>query len=174
MHSRTSRRGNYYGHMAAEKILQKVNLQFHIRKGISTKIKKITRNSQSYTLYCGRKETPIPLGKYPVPSRSFETVAFGLLGLFIAKEERNKYILVFTDYLSRFSVMFTLPNKSRENQNKMMRKLIKTYDCPNTMISDSDAEFTSEAIKKTYAYHTAKGSCKLHHITRIQTDLSKG
>ena len=35
----------------------------------------------------------------------------------------------------------------------MMRKLIKTYDCPCTMISDNAQEFTSEAIKTLCASH---------------------
>ena len=143
----------YNGHMAAEKTLQKFNWQFHIKKGTSTKVKKVTRNCQSCILYCGKKEPPVPLGKYPIPSRPFETVAFDFLGPFRATEEGNKYILVFTDYLTRYSVMFALPNKTTENVTKMMRKLIKTYDCPNTMISDNAQEFTSEAIKKLCASH---------------------
>ena len=35
----------------------------------------------------------------------------------------------------------------------MMKKFIKTYDCPSTMISDNAQEFTSEAIKTSYASH---------------------
>ena len=52
--------------------------------------------------------------------------------------------------------MLALPIKTTENVTKMMRKLIITYDCPNTMISDNAAEFTSEAIKKLCAYHGIK------------------
>ena len=47
----------YNGHMAAEKTLQKLNLQFHIKKGISTKVKRNRRNCQFCTLCCGKKET---------------------------------------------------------------------------------------------------------------------
>ena len=52
--------------------------------------------------------------------------------------------------------MFALPNKTTENVTKMMRKLIKTFDCPNTMITDNALEFTSEAIKKLRASHGIK------------------
>ena len=41
----------------------------------------------------------------------------------------------------------------------MMRKLIKTYDCLSTMISDNAAEFTSEAIKTL---------CKTHGIRKLE------
>ena len=51
--------------------------------------------------------------------------------------------------------MFALPNKTTENVTKMMRKLIKTYDCPSTMIPDDAAEFTSELIKTL---------CVAHHV----------
>ena len=132
--------------MAAEKTLHKLNLQFLIRKEISTKVKKKPRNCQSCTLYSGRRETPAPFGKYPIQSRPFKTVAFDYPGPFRATEERNKYIFVFTDYLMRFNVIFALPNKTTENVTKMMKKLIKTYDCPQTMISDNIAEFTSKAV----------------------------
>jgi len=81
---------------------------------------KNTRNCQSSTLYCGRKEPPVPIEKYSISSRPFETVAFDFLGPFRATEEGNKYILVFTDYLTRFSVMFALPNKTTENLTKMI------------------------------------------------------
>ena len=123
-------------HMAAEKTLQKFIGQFHIKKGTARKIKNVTRNCQSCVLYCGKKEPPVPLGKYPIPSRPFETVAFDFLGPFRATEEGNRYILVFTDYLTIYSVMHALPNKTTENVTKMIRKLIKTYDCPSTLISD--------------------------------------
>ena len=49
--------------------------------------------------------------------------------------------------------MFLLPKKTTENTTKMMQKLIKTYDCPSTIISDNAAEFTSEAIKTLCAAH---------------------
>ena len=98
----------------------------------------------------------MPLGKYPIPSRPFETVASDFLGPFRASEEGNKYILVCTDYLTIFSVMFALLHKTTENITKMMRILIRTYDCPNTMISDNAAELTSEAIKKLCASHSIR------------------
>ena len=96
------------------------------KKGTSTKVKEIQETDKSCTLYCGRKEPPVPIGKYPIPSRPFETVAFDFLGPFRATEEGNKYILVFTDYLTTYSVMFALPNKTTENVTNMMRKLTKT------------------------------------------------
>ena len=120
-------------------------------------MKKIIINCQSCTLYCGRREIPVQLGKNPIPSRLFQTAAFDILGLFRASEERNKYIVLFINYLTMFSVMFALPNETTENVAKRMRKLIKTYDCSNTMISDNAAEFTSEAMKKDM-YHMAEGS----------------
>ena len=43
--------------------------------------------------------------------------------------------------------MFALPNKMTENVTEIMRKLIKMYDFPSTVISDNTQEFTSEAIK---------------------------
>ena len=49
--------------------------------------------------------------------------------------------------------MFALPNKMTENFTKIMRKLIKTYHCPNKMISDSTTEYITEAIQKLYASH---------------------
>ena len=62
-----------------------------------------------------KKETPVLLGKYPIPSSLFETVAFDFLGPFGATEEGNEYILVITDYPTRFCVMFALPNKTTKN-----------------------------------------------------------
>ena len=49
--------------------------------------------------------------------------------------------------------MFALLNKTTENVTKMMKKLIKMYDCPITMFSDNAQEFTSEAIKTLYVSH---------------------
>ena len=99
--------------------------------------------------------SPMELGKYPIPSRSFETVALNFLLPFRVTEEGNKYILVFSDYLTEFSAMFALANKMTKNVTKTGKKLIKTYDCLNTMISDNAAEFTLEAVKKSYVHNTA-------------------
>ena len=50
--------------------------------------------------------------------------------------------------------MFALPNKTTENVTKIMRKLVKTYDCSSTMISDNAAEFMSDTYIKIYIYVT--------------------
>ena len=69
--------------------------------------------------------------------------------------------------------MFALPNKTTQIVTKMIRKLIKTYDCPSTMIYDNAAEFTSEAIKTLYAaYAIRKLEVAPYH--RTQMVLSRG
>ena len=52
--------------------------------------------------------------------------------------------------------MFALHNNTTENVTKMMRKLIKTYYCPNTKISENAAEFTSEVIKTLCAAYVIR------------------
>ena len=90
------------------------------------------------------------IGKYPIASRPLERVAFDFLGPQDFLDDGNKNILGFTEYLTKFSVTFALPNNTTEIATKMMRKLIKTYDCPYIMISENALEFRSEAIKKLH------------------------
>ena len=63
--------------------------------------------------------------------------------------------------------MFALLNKTTENVTKIMRKLIKTYDCPSTMTSDNAQEFMSEAIKTLCASH-GMSKLQVHLIIRTQ------
>ena len=59
--------------------------------------------------------------------------------------------------------MFALANKTTKNVTKTVKKLIKTYDCLNTMISDNAAEFTLEAVKKVMCItrHKEAGCCTM-------------
>ena len=59
--------------------------------------------------------------------------------------------------------MFALANKTTKNVTKTVKKLIKTYGCLNTMISDNAAELTLEAVKKVMSITRYKetGSCTI-------------
>jgi hypothetical protein len=99
--------------------------------------------------YKGKRKQPVPVGNIPLPSTPWEKVSFDILGPMTETLTGNKYILVFTDYLTRYSIIIPIKDKRTETiAEKMRQHVIYVHSCPKILISDNAKEFTSEVIRK--------------------------
>ena len=81
------------------------------------------------------------------------------LGPLPLTEKGNRYILLISDYLTRYSVMFPLPDRSAAGVADRLRSFFFKFDCPKIFISDNAAEFTSEMVANV---------CKTHGVNKVQ------
>ncbi|UYV70710.1 hypothetical protein LAZ67_8000342, partial [Cordylochernes scorpioides] len=126
-----------------------------------------------YVAHCSdcqrRKHQPqLPSGHLqpiPVPEVAFEKVGMDLLGRFPTSEGGNRWIIVCTDYLTKYAITKALPtSESMEVARFFIEDVILKHGTPRELITDRGRNFTSSMIsdlnnqcrithRKTTAYH---------------------
>ncbi|UYV80895.1 K02A2.6-like, partial [Cordylochernes scorpioides] len=131
------------------------------------------RTVRKYVAHCSdcqrRKHQPqLPSGHLqpiPVPEVAFEKVGMDLLGRFPTSEGGNRWIIVCTDYLTKYAITKALPtSESMEVAKFFIEDVILKHGAPRELITDRGRNFTSSMIsdlnnqcrithQKTTAYH---------------------
>ncbi|UYV82343.1 hypothetical protein LAZ67_21001753, partial [Cordylochernes scorpioides] len=115
------------------------------------------RSVKQYVSHCrecqGRKgSTGRPPGQLvPIPPvvRPFQRVGIDLLGRFPVSNNGNKWIVVATDYLSRYAMTRAIPNGSAEEVGKfMIEDVLLKHGAPRELISDRGRTFISRTLKE--------------------------
>ena len=88
----------------------------------------------------------------PIPSAPFELVGVDIIGpLPPTKTRKNKYILVFTDYLTRWVEAFAMPNqKAITVARKLVEEIICRHGAPVMLLSDQGSNFLSKLAHNVY------------------------
>ncbi|UYV77524.1 K02A2.6-like [Cordylochernes scorpioides] len=131
------------------------------------------RTVRRYVAHCSdcqrRKHQPQLLSGHlqpiPVPEVAFEKVRMDLLGRFPTSEGGNCWIIVCTDYLTKYAITKALPtSESMEVAKFFIEDVILKHGAPRELITDRGRNFTSSMIsdlnnqcrithRKTTAYH---------------------
>ncbi|UYV79636.1 K02A2.6-like, partial [Cordylochernes scorpioides] len=108
----------------------------------------------SHCRECQRRKgsTGRPPGQLvPIPpvARPFQRVGIDLLGRFPVSNNGNKWIVVATDYLSRYAMTRAIPNGSAEEVAKfMIEDVLLKHGAPRELISDRGRTFISRTLKE--------------------------
>ena len=140
-------------HLAFDKTLEKFRSYYHIIELEAQKVAKICKSCHKCISFSARKQKKSLVGQYPIPDKPFEIISCDFLGPFRETEKGNRYLLVFIDFLTRFTILYPLPNRKIENVISATRTLIKTYDCPRKLISDNAPEFKGELMQNLAKSH---------------------
>ncbi|UYV63130.1 hypothetical protein LAZ67_2003234, partial [Cordylochernes scorpioides] len=131
------------------------------------------RTVRRYVAHCSdcqrrKHQTQLPSGHLqpiPVPEVAFEKVGMDLLGRFLTLEGGNRWIIVCTDYLTKYAITKALPtSESMEVAKFFIEDVILKHGAPRELITDRGRNFTSSMIsdlnnqcrithRKTTAYH---------------------
>ncbi|GBN06772.1 Retrovirus-related Pol polyprotein from transposon 412 [Araneus ventricosus] len=123
-----------------------------------------TRRYISHCKKCQRRKTPpqIPPGRLqPIepPDIPFAKVGIDLLGRFPVTRSGNRWIIVCTDYLTRFTVTKALPTgEAIEVAKFIVEEIILKHGSPKEMISDRGRTFLSNLVK------TINELCQTSHL----------
>lgn len=98
---------------------------------------------------------PLPVG-YP-----FERVAMDILGPLPMTENGNKYVLVFSEYLTKFATRCAISDISAKTvAEKFLEEIILRHGSPKKLLTDQGKNFTSKLISEL---------CILCQIKKSQT-----
>ena len=98
----------------------------------------------------------VPIRKYPIPYKPFNTISTDILGPLPITSNNNKFILVVRDYTTRYSIIVPLKNKETNSVIKAFRYIIGNYGSSEICISDNGREFTSEKFKNFLKFYNTK------------------
>ena len=75
-------------------------------------VKCLQKMSENCELCIKAKATPkqVPIGKYSISKKTFTTIGSDILGPLRTTAEENKYVLIFRDFTTRYSIFKALPN----------------------------------------------------------------
>ncbi|KZR96634.1 Uncharacterized protein APZ42_008916, partial [Daphnia magna] len=116
-------------------------------------------------LKCARRKafgtSKAPLQPLTPVNRVWERIAMDVVGPIQESVKGYKYILVLSDYASRF--VFTFPMKNQTAQtiaNILVNKLITKYGAPEIVLTDQGKNFLSNIVQEI---------CKLFRIKQMRT-----
>ncbi|GBO34796.1 Transposon Ty3-I Gag-Pol polyprotein [Araneus ventricosus] len=111
------------------------------------------RRYVSHFRECQRRKSPpqLPSGQlHPIklPDIPFNKIGVDLLGRFPLTRNGNRWIIVCTDYLTRFTVTKALPTaEATEIAKFLVEEIILKHGAPREMISDRGRSFLSNLVK---------------------------
>jgi len=106
----------------------------------------------------------VPMLKFPVPLRPFDTVTSDILGPLRITERNNQFILTIRDYTTRYTVLFPMAHKDSDTIIDALRQVISHYGSSRVMVSDNAQEYQSNKLIQFLAhYNTRKVSISPYH-----------
>lgn len=107
------------------------------------------------------KQAGAPLAKFPVATEPFELVAMDIVGPLPLSTNGNRYLLTFTDYVTRYCEAIPIRNQTAETvAQEFVHKIITRYGVPKRLLTDQGRNFVSSLFK---------GVCTLLGIQKLRT-----
>ncbi|CAG2203350.1 Transposon Ty3-G Gag-Pol polyprotein,Retrovirus-related Pol polyprotein from transposon opus,Retrovirus-related Pol polyprotein from transposon 297,Retrovirus-related Pol polyprotein from transposon 17.6,Transposon Ty3-I Gag-Pol polyprotein [Mytilus edulis] len=148
------------GHLAFHKTYHKIQERFYwvgMYKDVDYWCKSCVKCATRKTPK-GRK--PAPMLPIPVDG-PFDRVGVDVLGPFPPSLQGNRYIVVFTDYLTKWTEAFAVRNADAVTTSKLfVEEIVCRHSAPRTLLSDRGQNFMSNLLKEI---------CKLVNTKKIFT-----
>ena len=139
------------GHMGVAKTFRRVRQRYFwpcMSRDIGHWIKECIRCQQrkSPTVRLTGQMQPIAIGELATP---FELIGMDFVGPLPKTARGNQYIMVVTDYLTRWAEAFALPDATaKETARVLLEEIICRHGCPKRILSDNGQNFNSKMIRE--------------------------
>ena len=133
------------GHPGREETIRQIKLNY-IWSGLSKDVKEYVISCKLCSS-CRGKTKVAPLNLYPTPQTPFERIAIDLLKL-TTTSCGNTYILVCTDYLTRFVELYAQKSKTAKETALNVYRFIMTHGAPEILMSDNGLEFDNKMLEE--------------------------
>jgi hypothetical protein len=113
-------------------------------------------NYCSSCLTCAKRKTPhrtkqLAQGTLPIADYPFQRISVDIVGPLPVTRAGNSYILVCTDWFSRFPEAWPIQNQETETISQLLcEEICCRYGCPEYLHSDRGANFLSALSQKMY------------------------
>ena len=147
-------------HFGTTKTYEKLRTRYYWRKMFSD-VQHWCRSCAD----CAMRKTPrnrhkAPLLPIPVES-AFERVAVDAMGPFPPSTSGKRYVIVFTDYLTKWTEAFAVPTIGADVVARLLvEELLPRHGAPRTLLSDRGSNFLSTLVKEV---------CRLLNTKKLNT-----
>ncbi len=148
------------GHLGAEKTLQKAQLKYYWY-GMQSDVKRWCMSCQD----CASSKTTPPMARAPLVQDQvkypFERIAMDIVGPLTSTQNENRYILVVSDYFTKWPEAFALrDHKAATVAKVLVDEVFCRYGVPAQLHADQGRDFESKLIQEI---------CKLMEIEKTRT-----
>ena len=118
---------------------------------------------------CATKQTPRTLAKaplQPIPVEGpFDRVAVDVLGLFPTSERGNQYVVIFTDYFTKWPEAFTIECADTATTVKLfVEDILCHHSAPRKVLSERSKTFLGKMVKGIFQNgNTSKVNTTSYH-----------
>jgi len=110
---------------------------------------------------CAARKNPqslhVPLGAITHPEKPFDTIGIDFLGPLTETDEGNKYVLVITDYATRWVEAFpTKDTKASTVAKIIINEIIARHSAPKELLSDRGRSFLNKTVEEISKYFNIK------------------
>ena len=157
------------GHLGPQKTYAKIRTRYYWRNMfrdidrwckscVDCAVKKSLRNRHRAPLL------PIPV------ENGFDRVAVDCLGPFPRSNAGNRYVVVFTEYLTRWPEAFAVPTiDARTIANLLVEKILARHGAPRTLLSDRGTNFLSTLVRSVLLNASIISSASPYLCTLVVT-----
>lgn len=148
------------GHLGVRKTLEKIRQRFYW-PGLQTDVRTYVKGCD----FCSRKKRPMPTKRAPMGlfqvSYPMERIATDILGELPETQKGNKYILVVSDYFSKWTESFPMPNMEAVTVAKLIvEEVITRFGVPSYIHSDQGRQYESKLFQEV---------CRVLNIKKTRT-----
>ena len=133
------------GHLKTGKTLGNLKKSFFFRNMYAICTKYIEGCQTCQQKDRGRKALA-PLGDMPQPLGAWHTVGVDVLGPLPQTKKGNKYVIVITDYLTRFVLAVATRDQTAETTAHALMEKFLEYGLPERLITDNGPNFRSRVL----------------------------
>jgi transposase InsO family protein len=152
-------------HLGEAKTYGKLSAKYYWT-GMYDDVKKYIQSCQP----CAARKTTyhhreIPLGSLPIPKHPFEALGIDVLGPLPKTLRGNLYILVVTEYFTRWPMAFAMKNqKASTIATLLVEQVFCQHGFPSTLLSDRGPNFMSELMEAVLTlFHVQKLNTTAYH-----------
>ena len=98
----------------------------------------------------------VPIKKFPIPIRPFQTVSSDILGPLPMTESGNRYIILYRCHSTRYTTVTALETKGTDEIIGSLRSMLSNYGPPETLLTDNAPEYKSEKLAKFCTFYNIK------------------
>ena len=148
------------GHLGIKKTLSKVR-QSYYWPGLQRDVRHYVAGCEK----CQKSKGPLKTPRAPMQivgaSRPMERIATDILGELPVTDKGNRYILVVSDYYTKWTEAFSMPNmEARTVADIIVREVVSRFGVPYIIHSDQGRQYESQLFLEM---------CKVLHIKKTRT-----
>ena len=149
----------YIGHRGVEKTVERIS-RLYLAFNLSQKVREYISSCTKCLEHRNPHRRPSPIFQYKVIAKPFYEIHMDILGPLPTTSEGFKYIIVYVDRFTRYTLIDKLKDRSAISvASSIMSKVISEYQTPSVLVSDNALEFVSSVIEEI---------CKLFRIRKTE------